>query len=290
MLHGLLLAEDVVGHVFRVQAHGNVDAITDIAEDDGHMLHRVPGQGIGLRLCGAERRFERKLAFLFDQRFLALTIGDEISHRHLLHAMGLRKGRNLRAAHDGAVIIHQFADNADERQACQLAEIDCRFRMAGAHQHAAFAGYQRKDMAGSGEIRSACVWVGEVANRHIAVAGGNACGRAVFEVYGNGKGGGVGAIVFRDHGVEIEAFCLFPWHGRADDAGGVAHDKGHFFRRAVHRGNDQIAFVFAVVIIHDNNDLTGLEGPDSFNDTLLIICHGGLCSYFRRPVWPRSLR
>jgi hypothetical protein len=41
----------------------------------------------------------------------------------------------------------------------------------------------------------------------------------------------------------------------------------------VNGGNDQVAFVLAVVVIHDDNDLAGLESPDSIDDTLLVIGH-----------------
>ena len=44
-----------------------------------------------------------------------------------------------------AVVIDQFADDADRWQAGEVAQVHCRFGMAGAHQHAAFLGHQRKD-------------------------------------------------------------------------------------------------------------------------------------------------
>jgi hypothetical protein len=40
----LLRAEDVGDHAFGMETHGNVDAVADVAEDDGKMVHRVPGQ------------------------------------------------------------------------------------------------------------------------------------------------------------------------------------------------------------------------------------------------------
>ncbi len=106
---------------------------------------------------------------------------------------------------------------------------------------------------------------------------------------GDGEGRRVGRIVFRHHGVEVEALGLFLRHRRADDAGGVAHDEGHLFRRAVDGGDDQVAFVLAVVVVGDDNDLAGLEGPDGIDDTLLVKGMGFFLD-FSRPVWPRSRR
>ncbi len=123
-----------------------------------------------------------KVALELDQRFLALAVGDEIGDRNLLQAVLLGKVDDLRAARDGAVVVDEFADDADRRQAGEPAEIDGRFRMAGAHQHAAFAGDQREDVAGTDEIGGADIRIGKVAHRQRPVVGGNAGRRAVLEI------------------------------------------------------------------------------------------------------------
>ncbi|ABC89745.1 GTP cyclohydrolase/3,4-dihydroxy-2-butanone 4-phosphate synthase bi-functional protein (ribofalvinbiosynthesis) [Rhizobium etli CFN 42] len=283
-----LPAEKILGDIFRMQAHGDVDAVADVAEDDGEMLHRVPGQGIGMGLGLAEGRVDVEARAVLDQRFLALAIGDEIGDGDELQPVLLGEFDHLRTAGDCAVVIDQFGDHADRRQAGEAAEIDGGFRMAGAHQHAAFARNQREDVAGTDEIGRPDIRVGEVAHRQRPVVGRDAGRRAVLEIDRDGEGGRVGGIVFRHHGVEVEAFGLFLRHRRADDAGGVAHDEGHLFRRGVHGGDDQVALVLAVIVVHDDDDFAGLEGPDGVDDAFLIVRHGR--SYFRRPVWPRSRR
>ena len=102
----------------------------------------------------------------------------------------------------------------------------------------------------------------------------------------------------RHHRRQIEPLGFFARHRRADDAGRVAHDERHFFRRAMNGGDNQVAFVLAPVIIHDNNHFAALERADGFNDFLLVIRHGfksvrsgrdgadnGL--QWRRLPWPR---
>src|SRR5690606_23867474 len=66
-----------------------------------------------------------------------------------------------------------------------------------------------------------------------------------------------------------------------DDAGGVTDDERHLLRGAVDRGDDQVALVLAPVVVHDDDDLATLEGPQSFDDFLLIIGHG---AHFTRRV------
>ena len=55
---------------------------------------------------------------------------------------------------------------------------------------------------------------------------------------------------------------------RANDAGGMADHEGHLLRRAERGGDEQIALVFAVVVIGDDNDLAALEGGDGLVDAL----------------------
>ena len=50
----------------------------------------------------------------------------------------------------------------------------------------------------------------------------------------------------------------------------------------MHRGDDQVALVFAAVIIGHDNDLAGFEGADGFNDLCLVIGHGAVPYRSRR--------
>ena len=46
----------------------------------------------------------------------------------------------------------------------------------------------------------------------------------------------------------------------------MADDEGHFLGRAERRGDDEIAFVFAIVVIGDDDDLAARHGLDGFSD------------------------
>ena len=123
-----------------------------------------------------------KVGDALDQAFARLTIGDEVSHRNLLELVLFGEGGDLRPDHDRAVVIGQFADHADRRQAGQFAEIDRRLGVAGAHQHPAVARDQRKDMAGPHEIIGAEIIIGEAAHGIGALFGRNAGGQAVLDI------------------------------------------------------------------------------------------------------------
>ena len=191
--------DDVLG----VQPDGHVLAVADIAEYDRQMLHGVPRQRVGEGLRLAAGRLDVRAGDALDQRLLALAVGDEVGDRNLLQAMLGGECRDLRAALHAAVVVDQFGDHADLRQAGELAQIDRRLGMAGAHEHAALARDQREDVTRPQEIRGADVGIGEIADGQRPVVSRNAGRRAVLEVDADGEGGGVCGIIVGDHRREV---------------------------------------------------------------------------------------
>ena len=84
---------------------------------------------------------------------------------------------DLRPDHHGAVVVGEFADDRDGRQAREPAQVDGGFGVTGAGQHTAVARDQREDVAGAHEVGRA----------HVAVRQGP---------------DGVGALLGRDAGRE----------------------------------------------------------------------------------------
>ena len=190
------------------------------------------------------------------------------------------EGHDLRPHHHRAVVIGQFADHADRRQAGEFAQIDGGLGMAGAHQHAALARHQRKHMAGTHEIAGAEIVVGEAAHGVGALFGRNAGGQAVLDVHRDGEGGAERRVVVGHHRREMQAPRLGDAERRADDAAAIADDEGHFLRRAQARGHHQIAFVLAVVVIGHDDDLAALHRFDGLGHR---IRHGVSSTSCPRP-------
>src|SRR5690606_19312701 len=105
----------------------------------------------------------------------------------------------------------------------KLAEVHRGFRMTGAHEHPALTRNQWKYMPGPHEVARTGIRIGEIAHCKRPVLGGNPGGGAMLEIDANGEGRMVRRVVLRHHGLEIEPLRLLARHGRADDAGGVAH-------------------------------------------------------------------
>ena len=64
--------------------------------------------------------------------------------------------------------------------------------------------------------------------------------------------------IFADHLGQTELMGIFDAHGHADQALAVAGHEVHVFCRAVLGGADEVAFVFAVRVIGDDDDVAGL--------------------------------
>src|SRR5207247_9961260 len=77
----------------------------------------------------------------------------------------------------------------------------------------------------------------------------------------------------RHHGVEMQALGLLGRERCADDARSIANDEGHLFRRAKRRRDEQVAFVFAVVIVGDDDDLPRAKGGEDRKSTRLNSSH-----------------
>ena len=261
-LDGGVPAEDVADDRLQVQPHRDAGAVADVAEDDGEMLHRVPGRGIGV---GARRTVGRVDVEGLDplhQPLLALAVGDELGDRDHGKAVLFRELHDLAPAHHRAVVIDQFAEDADGIELGETAQVDGGLGMAGAHQDAAVPGDQREDVAGAHEVLGADIGIEDGAHRVAALLGGDAGGQALAVVDGDGEGGRQRRLVVGDHGLQVEPAGVGRGDRRADDAGGVADDEGELFRRRVFGGEDQVALVLPVVVVGHHHDLAFLEGAN----------------------------
>ena len=168
------------------------------------------------------------------------------------------------------------------------AKIDRAFGLARPHQHAAVAGDQRKDMARRHDMLRPVAGRDGGLNRMGAVGGGNTGRHAFPRLDGNGKGGLESRAVLRAHQRQAEAFDLRPLHREADQAAPVfCHEVDSLGGRELRR-NDQIALVFAVLVVAEDEHApaAGLvddlfrRGDSAVNGSGLVRydaqCHDGI--------------
>ena len=159
----------------------------------------------------------------------------------------------------GAVVIHDFADDAGGDEAGHAGEIDGGFGLAGADEHAALAGAEREDVAGAGEIVRGGAGVDGDFDGVGAVGGGDAGGDAFAGLDGFGKGGAEARGVLLGHGAEAEVVGALLGEGEADEAASVSGHEVDGLGGDELGGEGEVAFVFAVFVVDDDDHASGAE-------------------------------
>ena len=231
-VHRIGAAEDIADDIGAMQPRQHVPAVADAAVDEGHVLDGVERRHIGIACKRPDLALHREFADALDELVARLPVRDDIGDRNLLELVALGKRRHARPPHHRAVVVHQFGKHADRRQPGKTAEINAGLGVAGAHQHAAVLGNERKYMAGPHEVACAGVAIGERAHRIGPLFARDAGREAMPDIDRDGEGGTERRIVRRHHGIEVQALGLLGRQRRADDARGMADDESHLLGRA----------------------------------------------------------
>ena len=164
----------------------------------------------------------------------------------------------IRCAHHRAIVSHDFAAQADLFESCQAHEVDRSFRVSVAGQDAAAFGDEGEVVARAAEVFGTGRFFSTFTGCQGAFDSGDTRCR-IDVVDGNGEGRFVIICIFTDHLGQTELMGIFDAHRHADQALAVAGHEVHVFCRAVLGGADEVAFVFAVRIIGDDDDMAGLQ-------------------------------
>lgn len=227
--------------------------------DEGVADGFVDAEGERAMGCGDGEGFEA-----FDEGVLVEAeldeVGDGAEGELVLGAEFLEVGE---ACH-GAVLGHDFDDDAGGLESGEAAEVDGAFGLAGAFEDPPTAGAEGEDVAGAGEVGGASGRVDEEFDGGGAFGGGDAGGdaEAGVTVDGDGEGGAEGGGVIGGLGVEVETVAVFGGEGDAEDAAGLFEHEVDDVGGDELCGADEVAFVFAVFIVDEYDHAAGLEGGE----------------------------
>ncbi len=209
--------KDVLHDIGLVKARQNILTVADALVDEGDVIDRVERRTIGIAVQLSDRAVDGEGRNTLDQFLARLPVGDHVSDGDMLEVVLGRELHDLFALHHRAIVVHQFADDADRRQVAQLAEIDRGFGMTRTQQHPAVARDQREDVAGTRKVAGARIGIGQRPAAHGPLLGRNAGGHAGLVVDRHGESGGMVGIVMSDHRVEPQAAGVVGRDRRADD-------------------------------------------------------------------------
>jgi hypothetical protein len=288
-------AEDGAGEAMGLDAdqNGLVRGRGEIAEDESE----VGFVRLGFTNTGGVGTSDSCLAFIRNHAELAvrggqLGLGDavdvalvqhavanKVCDRKHLEVMQLAEELQVRDAGHGAVVVHDFADDAGGYEAPHPGEVDGGFGLAGADEDAAFAGAEGEDVAGAGEVLGSGAGRDGDLDGVGAVGGGDAGGDAFAGLDGLSEGGAeAGGVVLR-HGAEAESVGTFFGESEADEAAAVFGHEVDGFGRGELGGEGEVAFVFAVFVVDDDDHAAGLEVGDGGGDggeACVLVGHVGL--------------
>ena len=160
------------------------------------------------------------------------------------------------------------------KQPGHAGEVDRRFGVARALEHATVPVAQREDVTGPGQVLGVRLRVDEGVDRGAAVGRGDAGRGAELRVDGDGERRPLLLAVLRpgDHQRQLQFVEARTLERQADDTARVADHERHLLRRHLLGRDDQVAFVLAILVVDDDDELAAPDGIDRSFD--LFKGHG----------------
>ncbi len=165
-----------------------------------------------------------------------------------------------------------FAQHAGRRQPGQAGQIDRRFGVARAAQHASFFGHQRKQMPRPQEIARLAGRVVDFQNGPGSLLGGDAgLSRAMIDRHGKRRP--QGSRVRIDHGCQLEPLAHLGQDRHAQLPSAVRDHEVDDFGRHLFGRADEISLVFAVLGVDDDHDFAPPDGVNGLVDGGKFLRH-----------------
>ena len=178
------------------------------------------------------------------------------------------KGFEFSTTGHGAIVVHHFADHPAWLETGHARQVAGGFGVAGTGQGTARLGHQREDVAGADDVFGLGVFRGGGLHGAGAVSGGNAGGDARGGFNGYGELGAKTRAIARRHQGQLEQFAAFAAHGHADQPTGVLGHEVDVLGLARLGGHDDIAFVLAIFVIHEDDHLALADVFNQFFDAI----------------------
>jgi hypothetical protein len=164
-----------------------------------------------------------------------------------------------------AGLVEDFAQHAGRMEAGHAGQVDGRFGVAGAAEYTALLGHERLDVAGAGEVGRLARGVAEGLDRAGPFGGGDAgLDRTMVDrhcVIGAERG-----RVLADHQRQFKPLAGLGQERHAELAAAVSDHEVDDFGRDPLGGGDEIALVFAVLVVDHDDHAALADGLDGFFD------------------------
>jgi len=275
--------EDVADDRARVHAAEDGVRSRQRAERQRDELTLVAGRLVGRDRPAAARLVEHDGARL-DAAHETLGLEpvlDQIRDGDDAEAVLLAEDLEVRHAGHRAVLFHDLADDAAGVQSGEPREIDRAFGLTGAHEHAAGARAERKDMAGRDELLGPAVGARRDADGVRAIGGADPGGDARARLDAHREGGAerrTGAPG-RGHHRQIEPGDGVFGERQADEAAPMRGHEVDGLGRDELRRHREVALVLAILVVDEDDHLARADVGDgavhAFEELRFDVERGG---------------
>ncbi len=229
----------------------------DIAAHQSDVGLAVEGRAIGDHAEVAVPGRNDSFALALNQAFVSHAVADDLSGGDHLELVLAAEIGQFRYARHASVVAHDLADDARGVESGHARKIDRGFGLPSSDKDAAFAGAQRKYVAGTHQVRGTRSGIDGDLDGAGAVSGADAGGDALASFDGFGEGGAEGRLVGVGHGTQAQVITALLGQREADESAAVAGHKVDGLGRNFFRGHGEVAFVLAVLVIDDDDHTSG---------------------------------
>ena len=252
-------AEHVAGEAFALHANERAAAGVHAALDEGEVVLAVDRGAIEVQveLAIISRHVDDLLAG--DKLFAFTAKLDELLDGTDLEFVFFREATQLRQAGHRAVVVHDLANDPHRPAAGESGEIHCRLGVAGALQHTPAAGAQREHVPRLHQVVGQRGGFGQGLDGRGAVGGADAGGDALRGVDAGLEVGTVGLAVVEYHALDAELLQALRRGRHTDEAAAKLGHEVDRLGRGFLGGHDQVALVFAIGVIDDDDHLAARD-------------------------------
>jgi hypothetical protein len=221
----------------------------------------------------------RLLGDALHRTFLFQPVANQVGDGADLEIVTLRELFEVGTARHGAVVIQDLDDRRGGLEASETSEITARLSVPRASEHAAGLRHQRKDVTRLTQIFR----LGFASNRRTnglrTIVSGDAGRHTLCRFDRKRKVGAMTFVGVAHHQRQTQLFATIASERETDQAACIAGHEIYILGAHELRGHDQVAFVFAILIVHDDDHFSGANVRQNFIDRIQF--HAGAFSRSR---------
>jgi len=257
--------KDIAGEALAVDANENWFVGLDFSFDEGKMFLA------GVELAGVEGEskfpevcWKFNVLYFLNEFFFASPVFDQRFDGSNFQVVLFGKGLKFGKAGHGTVFVENFTNNPGGVEAREAGQVDRCFGMTGAPENSSGVSLERENVSGAHKVLRFGKGIGEDGNGLGPICGTDSSGNSLGRIDGDGEVCPLRFVIALHHKRETESVRRIGQDGCADKATSMGGHEVDDLRRDFLGGTDQVAFVFAIFVIYNDDDFSFADVGDEF--------------------------